>query len=170
MECESAALQPHPCTLRPRGAPHPKRAPRSTLRRPPQPAPRRRPVHTRPAKPLELHGLPDGSPSQPQDRRGTGGQARGWGGIRYRGSGSIGANNFSREVAEAQAAARGDDVRRRALAARPRPQGGSFTLGRGTAPEAAGGLMEDCCCLCRVRCAPAVATRTPNPWSAADFL
>lgn len=60
--------------------------------------------------------------------------------IRYRGSESIGANNFSREVAEAQAAARGDDVRRRALAARPRPQGGSFTLGRGTAP-AAGGLL-----------------------------
>lgn len=79
VECESAALQPHPCTLRPRGAPHPKRAPRSTLRRPPQPAPQRRPVHTRPAKPLELHGLPGGSPSQPQDRRGTGGQARGWG-------------------------------------------------------------------------------------------
>lgn len=63
------------------------------------------------------------------------------GGIRYRGSGSIGANNFSREVAKAQAAARDDDVRRRALAPRPRPQGGSFTLGRGTAPAAAGGLL-----------------------------
>lgn len=138
-KCRVAATSLHVApAVRP---PHPKRgAPRSTLRRPPHPAPRRRRrVHTRPAKPLELHGHPGGSPSQPQDRRGAGGQALGYGGIRYRGSGSIGANNFSREVAEAQAAARGDDVRRRALPRGPAPRR-ELRAGCGAALAAGGWL------------------------------
>lgn len=79
------------------------------------------------------------------------------GGIRYRGSGSIGANNFSREVAAAQAAARGDDVGRRARAPPwPRPEAG-----------AAHWVLEDLVGRrVRVRSWPG----TPNLGSEADFL
>lgn len=103
--------------MRPRpGTPLPLRG---SGRRSPPPAQHERPVHARPAE-FPSHPLPTARPSPGAHHRSPGPRSRwagrpaGWG-IRYQCSEPIGANNFSREVAEAEAVARGDDVSRRAL-------------------------------------------------------
>lgn len=91
-----------PC-LAPLGAAHPvpPAPPLHATRAPSTPARRLRSP--------EPHGLPGGSPSQPQDTARAGGPA-GWG-IRYRSSGPIRANHFSLAEEGGGGAAPGDDVR-----------------------------------------------------------
>lgn len=78
----------------------------------------------------EPHGLPGGSPSQPQDAARAGGPAGC--GIRYRSSGPIRANSFSLAGEGGGGAAPGDDVRARGLPA-VRAAAGSATWTAGGA-------------------------------------
>lgn len=165
MECESAALQPHPCTLRPRGAPHPKRAPSE---HPAPSSPARTAAAPRPHPACKASGAarPPGrlTIAAPRPKRNR------WAGPRL-GKSVIGARD---PLAPTTSPAKWQKRKRRRAAM----TSGGARSPRGPAPKAGvsrlGAVqprrLEDCCCLCRVRCARAIATRTPNLWTEADFL